>query len=290
MEFHTPVLLNETIDSLNVQPGNIYVDGTLGHGGHSLEILKRGGIVYGFDQDTINLEIATNRINQAGFQDKFTPIHNNFNQIDQVLKQKIDGLIVDLGLSQSQQTGQNRGFSFNDETSLDMRLDPSSQELTAEYIINTYDYDQLYQIFSKYAQEIYSKPLILRIIRERQKSPIKTATRLANIIRDYYRERHLKSKIDPSTKVFLSLRIAVNNEFQNLKDLLQKSLEVVKSGGNICIITFHSGEDRIVKKFVKENSQKGIIIENHKAIKPSFIEIKKNPLSRSATLRSYRIV
>ena len=290
MEFHTPVLLNETIDSLKVQSGNIYVDGTLGHGGHSLEILKKGGIVYGFDQDTINLEIATNRINQARFQSQFTPIHHNFNQIDQVIKRKIDGLLVDLGLSQSQQTGQNRGFSFNDETSLDMRLDQSNQKLTAEEIINTYDYDQLYQIFTKYAQELYSKPLILRIIRERQKSPIKTATRLANIIRDYYREHHLRSKIDPSTKIFLSLRIAVNHEYDNLKTLLQKSLTIVKSGGNVCIITFHSGEDRIVKQFIKDNSQNGIIIENHKAVKPSFTEIKNNPLSRSATLRSYRIV
>ena len=294
MEFHIPVLSAETIDRLDVQKNKIYVDGTLGHGGHTLEILKRGGIVYGIDQDPKNLEIATNRIKEAGFAKQFFPIHNNFNQLENIVNQnihqKIDGLIVDLGLSQSQQTGQDRGFSFNDQTSLDMRLDPENQELTAEEIINTYDYDELFEIFSKYAQEIYSKPIILKIIRERQKSPIKTATRLANIIRDFYKERHLKSKIDPSTKIFLSLRIVVNEEFDNLKSILVQSLKVVAKNGNVCIISFHSGEDRIIKQFIKNYSDQKIITENKKSTKASFQEIKKNPLSRSATLRSYKIV
>lgn len=294
MEFHTPVLLAETLNSLYIQPGKIYIDGTLGHGGHTLEILKKGGLVYGIDQDPKNLEIATQRIAKAGFKNNFFPIHNNFNQLDKIItdniKQKVDGLVVDLGLSQNQQTGQGRGFSFNDESSLDMRLDPNDQDLTAEEIINTYDYDQLFEIFSKYAQEIYSKPIVLKIIRERQKSPIKTATRLANIIRDYYQENHHKSKIDPSTKVFLSLRIVVNDEFNNLKNFLQQSLTTVKTGGNVCIITFHSGEDRIVKQFIRDNSLQNKIVENQKAARVSFSEIKSNPLSRSATLRSYRIV
>jgi 16S rRNA (cytosine1402-N4)-methyltransferase len=287
MEFHIPVLSSETINLLDVQKGKIYVDATLGHGGHTLKILEKGGIVYGIDQDPKNLEIAKSRIEEAGFSNQFFPIHNNFNQLENIvtknIKQKIDGLIIDLGLSQNQQTDQNRGFSFNDKTSLDMRLDPENQDLTAENIINTYDYDELYQLFSKYAQEIYSKPIVLRIIKERQKSPIKTATRLANIIRDYYKEKHIRSKIDPSTKIFMSLRIAVNNEFDNLKKILNQSLNVVKKNGNICIITFHSGEDRIVKQFIKNFS-------NQKPIKASFEEIKNNPLSRSATLRSYRIV
>jgi len=294
MEFHTPVLSTETIDLLDVQKNKIYVDGTLGHGGHTIEILKKGGIVYGIDQDPKNLEIAINRIKEAGFEKQFFPIHNNFNQleiiINQNIKQKIDGLVIDLGLSQNQQTGQDRGFSFNDKKSLDMRLDPEKQELTAEEIINTYDYDELFEIFSKYAQEVYSKPLILKIIRERQKSPIKTATRLANIIRDFYKERHLKSKIDPSTKIFLSLRIVVNEEFNNLKSILVQSLRTIAKNGNVCIISFHSGEDRIVKQFIKEYSNQKTIIENKKPIKASFQEIKKNPLSRSATLRSYKIV
>ncbi|MFA6185143.1 MAG: 16S rRNA (cytosine(1402)-N(4))-methyltransferase RsmH [Candidatus Shapirobacteria bacterium] len=294
MEFHTPVLLSETIDLLDVQKNKIYIDGTLGHGGHTLEILKKGGIVYGIDQDPKNLEIAINRIKEAGFEKQFFPIHNNFNQLENIInkkiKQKIDGIVIDLGISQNQQTDQDRGFSFNDENSLDMRLDPENQELTAEEIINTYNYDELFEIFSKYAQEVYSKPLILKIIRERQKSPIKTATRLANIIRDFYKERHLKSKIDPSTKIFLSLRIVVNDEFNNLKNILIQSLKIVASNGNVCIISFNSGEDRIVKQFIRKYADQKTIIENKKSIKTSFQEIKKNPLSRSATLRSYRIV
>jgi len=294
MDFHTPVLSVETTKLLDVQKNKIYVDGTLGHGGHTLEILKKGGVVYGIDQDPKNLKIATNRIKEAGFEKHFFPIHSNFNQLENIvnqnIKQKIDGLIIDLGLSKNQQTDQNRGFSFNDRNSLDMRLDPENQKLTAEEIINTYDYDELFEIFSKYAQEVYSKPLILKIIRERQKSPIKTATRLANIIRDFYKERHIKSKIDPSTKIFLSLRIVVNEEFNNLKSILLQSLRIVTQNGNICIISFHSGEDRIVKQFIREYSDQKIIIENKKPIKASFQEIKNNPLSRSATLRSYKIV
>jgi len=288
MDFHTPVLLTETIDLLDVQKNKIYIDCTLGHGGHSLEILKKGGIVYGIDQDPKNLEIATNRIKEAGFEKNFFPIHNNFNQLENIInnniKQKINGLIIDLGLSQNQQTDQDRGFSFNDKNSLDMRLDPKNQELTAEEIINTYDYDELFEIFSKYAQEVYSKPLVLKIIRERQKSPIKTATRLANIIREYYKEHHHLSKIDPSTKIFLSLRIVVNDEFNNLKNILNQSLKTVAPNGNVCIISFHSGEDRIIKQFIKDHNFPS------KPVKASFVEIKKNPLSRSATLRSYKIV
>ena len=288
MDFHTPVLLTETIDLLDVQKNKIYIDCTLGHGGHTIEILKRGGIVYGIDQDPKNLEIATNRIKEAGFGKHFFPIHNNFNQLENIvindIKQKINGLVIDLGLSQNQQTDQDRGFSFNDKNSLDMRLDPKNQELTAEEIINTYDYNELFEIFSKYAQEVYSKPLILKIIRERQKKPIRTATRLANIIRDYYKEHHHQSKIDPSTKIFLSLRIVVNDEFNNLRNILNQSLKIVNPNGNVCIISFHSGEDRIIKQFIKDHNFPS------KPIKPSFAEIKKNPLSRSATLRSYKIV
>jgi 16S rRNA (cytosine1402-N4)-methyltransferase len=293
MNYHLPVLLKETIDQLSVKPNNIYFDVTLGHGGHTLEILKNGGIVYGLDQDPKNLEIATDRINELKLNTNFFPINSNFNQIEKIVDQqigkKIDGLLADLGLSQNQQTGQDRGFSFNDELSLDMRLDPESQILTAENIINTYSFDQLYEIFTKLGQELYSKPIIIQIIKERQKTPIKTGQRLADVIRQFYSDRHIRTKTDPSTKIFLSLRIAVNQENTNLSKLLDQSLEVVKSGGIVCIITFHSGEDRMVKQFIKDKSSKNIIVAN-KPIKPTFSEIKQNPLSRSAILRSYKIV
>ena len=291
MNFHTSVLLKESIDNLSVKTNGLYIDATLGHGGHTIEILKLGGIVYGFDQDPINLRIATSRIKELNLDSNFVPVNQNFNSIENFtthqIKQKVDGLIADLGLSQNQQTATDRGFSFNDPLSLDMRLDPKSQTLTAEEIINTYSFDDLYQIFTKYGQELYSKPLILHIIRQRQKSPIKSGERLADIIRDYYQEHHLKTKIDPATKVFLSLRIAVNQENTNLQQLLEQSLNIVKPNGNVSIITFHSGEDRIVKQFLIKNSTKVIF---QKPIKPSFEEIKNNPLSRSSILRSYKIV
>lgn len=291
MNFHSPVLLSETITSLSVFSGGIYVDATLGHGGHTIEILKLGGIVYGFDQDPSNLEIATTRIKELGLDTNFHPIHANFNQLKKIvndqIKTKIDGLLADLGLSQNQQTNQNRGFSFNDASSLDMRLDPSTQELTAEEIINTYSFDELYEIFTKLGQELYSKPIILQIIRERQKTPIKNGQVLADIIRKYYRERHVRTKIDPATKIFLSLRIVVNQENNNLIKLLEQSLEVVKNNGSVSIITFHSGEDRLVKNFITQNSSK---ISEPKIIKPTFSEIRQNPLSRSSILRSYKIV
>lgn len=290
MNYHLPVLLKESISCLKVLPSKIYVDATLGHGGHSLEILKNRGFVFGFDQDPQNLKLATNRISLSGFSKNFTGVNKNFSQIKNFLKKnninKVDGLIADLGLSQNQQTGQNRGFSFNDQTSLDMRLNPKKQLLTAEEVINTYSHNQLYEIFTKIGQELYSKPIIIKIINQRQKSPIRTGQKLADIIRKYYQEKHIKTKIDPSTKIFLSLRIYVNQEYENLTKLLNQSLEIVKPGGQVSIITFHSGEDRLVKQFIQKNKSKIIA---SKPIKPSYNEIKQNPLSRSAILRTYKI-
>ena len=290
MYYHQPVLLTETISCLSVKSGNRYIDATLGHGGHTLELLKQKAFVYGFDQDPLNLKTATDRINEAGFLENFLGVNKNFIKVKSFFKknnfEKVDGLIADLGLSQSQQTGKNRGFSFNDEFSLDMRLDPKTQTITAEEVINTFSFDQLYQIFTKIGQELHSKPLIIQIIKERQKKPIKTGEKLANIIRLYYQNKHLRSKIDPSTKIFLSLRIFVNQEYENLTQLLEHSFDIIKPGGQVCVITFHSGEDRLVKQFIQKNSSK---IISQKSIKPSFTEIKQNPLSRSAILRTYKI-
>lgn len=294
MEYHFPVLSSEVLSLFNVRAGKIYIDATLGNGGHTIEILKQGGIVYGIDQDINNLKIASDRIKKENLQNNFHPINDNFTNLQNIvrktIKQKADGILFDLGLSQSQQTAQGRGFSFNDTTSLDMRLNPITQELTAENIINTYHYEELYEIFTKYVQEKFSKPIIVRIISERQKKPIKTADRLANIVRDYYHQRHIKTKIDPSTKIFLALRIAVNNEYENLKNALDQTLNIVLPGGIVNIISFHSGEDRIVKQFIRKNVSRKLIDSNNKSIKPTFAEIKINPLSRSAILRSYTIV
>lgn len=286
MKYHIPVLLDETITILNPQANQIFIDATLGHGGHSLEILKSGATLYSLDADHLNLKIATDRIKSQNLDKNFHPILGNFSDIFQIWEKNIqtplDGLIADLGLSSSQQSGKDRGFSFNDSTSLDMRLNPK-QSLTAEEIINTWDRDQLYQLFTKYAQEKLARPLVYEIIQARQKQPIKSGQELAKIIINYYQKKHYSSRLNPATKIFLALRIAVNREFDNLKNLLNSSLKICRPEAKVAIISFHSGEDRLVKNFINQNKL------HSQKILPSRQEIQKNPLSRSAVLRSYTI-
>jgi 16S rRNA (cytosine1402-N4)-methyltransferase len=289
MDFHSPVLISEVLQIINVQPGLVYIDATVGNGGHTLEILKKGAIVYGLDQDPANLAIATNRITSLGLSANFHPLNANFNQLELLLRHQIPmpvyGVLFDLGLSSGQLKATGRGFSFNDPSSLDMRLDPDSQDLTAEEIINTYDFEQLYQLFTKIAQENLSRPLIIRIISERQRQPIKSGQRLANIIRQFYQDKHLRSNVDPATKIFLALKIVVNQEFENLKKALDATLKL-NSGCVIAVISFHSGEDRIVKQFIRRHFPG----TSAKAILPSRQEITQNPLARSSVLRSYKII
>jgi 16S rRNA (cytosine1402-N4)-methyltransferase len=287
MDFHDPVLLKEVLDLLDVKPGYIYIDATVGNGGHTIKILEQGGIVYGLDADPTNLKIASDRIKSLNLDHNFHPICTNFSELKSLVGTSIpghiSGLLLDLGLSSGQQKSVGRGFSFNDPLSLDMRLDSVNQELTAENIINTYSYEQLYDIFTKLAQEEFSKPLILRIITERQQKPIKSGVRLAEIIRNYYQEKHIRKSIDPATKIFLALRIAVNQELKKLQSLLNDSLVCLPSNCIVIIISFHSGEDRIVKQFIRQN----FLLP--KPTLPGTEEVLTNPLSRSAVLRSYRI-
>ncbi|MBP9817786.1 16S rRNA (cytosine(1402)-N(4))-methyltransferase RsmH [Candidatus Shapirobacteria bacterium] len=289
MDYHLPVLLVETCDSLNIQSGKIYLDVTLGHGGHTLEILRRGGIVYGIDQDPENLAIVSSRINHEipNFNQNFHPIHGNFANLTSLnLPTDIAGLLADLGLNSTQQKSTGRGFSFNDSESLDMRLDPQTQTETAENIINTYSYDELVNIFSKISQENLAEPIVRQIIFARQNKPIKTGMELANIIGNVYQQKNIRTSINPATKIFMALRIVVNQEFFNLNSLLNFSL-TLPSQASIAIISFHSGEDRLVKLFTRQNSTQIIA---SKPITPTNKEIRDNPLSRSAVLRSYKII
>lgn len=289
--YHQPVLLREVLSILNPQKGQYFLDATLGNGGHTLELLKTGAIVYALEQDPSNLVIATERISSLGLSQNFFPIHQNFSKLDSVVKSinhPLNGFLFDLGLSSNQQKASARGFSFEDNLSLDMRLDPQSQSLTAEEIINTYSFDQLYDIFTKIGQEKLAKPIIIRIIEERQQSPLKSGERLANIIRQYYQQKHIKTSRDPATKMFMSLRIVVNDEFNNLKNALNTTL--LSPLSTVTVISFHSGEDRIVKQFIRQKSQAHLIEAPSRPILPSSEEIFQNPLSRSAVLRSYKIV
>lgn len=287
MNYHQPVLLDEVLATLDPKPGQIFLDTTLGHAGHSIEILKRGGIVYGLDADANNQKIAIDRIESLGLSKNFYPLKGNFSALLSLWKKEIsiplDGILADLGLSVNQQSGKGRGFSFNDNESLDMRLNPKKQSLSAEEIINTWDKEKLYSLFTKYAQEKLAKPLVYEIIKSRQETPIKSGSKLGEIINSYYQKKHYSTYHNPATKIFLALRIAVNNEFENLKILLETSQKIVKKNGKVAIITFHSGEDRIVKQFLIKNHL------NHQKILPSYQEIKSNPLSRSAILRFYNI-
>jgi 16S rRNA (cytosine1402-N4)-methyltransferase len=280
MKYHQPVLINEIISILNPQKNKIFIDATLGNGGHTQALLAENAKVIAFETDKDNIEIVKTRIKNKNL----TIINDNFVNLEKNISQKVDGIIFDLGLSINQQKSENRGFSFNDENSIDMRLNKETQTLTAEEIINTYDYQELFNIFSKYSQEKFSKPLALKIIRERQKRPIKTGKRLADIIRKFYKERHQKTKIDPATKIFMSLRIAVNDELENLKKALSQTLNIIKPDGVVVVISFHSGEDRIVKQFIKKNK-----LITSKPTYPNLEETRNNPLSRSSILRCFKI-
>lgn len=293
MDYHIPVLLDQVVELFKPDSNKVYIDGTLGNGGHTIELLKKGATVYGIDADISNQQVAISRIKTEGLEAKFHPLRGNFKAISSLCNQialpKIDGVLLDLGLSSNQQKSTGRGFSFNDTDSLDMRLDPNTQELTAEEIINTYSFPQLFDIFSKIAQEKLSKPIAQRIITKRQSSPIKNAQTLAEVIRGAYAQKNIRSKIDPSTKILMALRIVVNDEFGNLKQFLNDSLAIPSlKQSTVGIITFHSGEDRIVKQFIREHGQSGIV-EAYKHSVANHQEISCNPLSRSATLRSYRI-
>lgn len=290
---HETVLLNESINNLNIKPNGIYVDATLGGGGHSELILKnlKEGHLFAFDQDIYAINKASLRL--ESFKNK-TIIHSNFKNIkSELLKHnitKIDGILLDLGMSSFQIDDETRGFTYLKDTSLDMRMD-QNQTLTAKDILNNYTKDELAEIFFKYGDEENGFKIANEIIKRR---PLETTFDLVKICDkiNYKRKGH------SSKKVFQALRIAVNNELGVLEELLDDILELLNIGGRIVIITFHSLEDRIVKHFYKKHSENitpkniPIVIDNttlklinRKPILPTDEELKHNSRSRSAKLR-----
>lgn len=290
--YHTPVLLNQVIEVLKPNSTKVYIDATLGNAGHSIKLLQAGATVFGIDLDPNNLNIATKRIKADGLNHNFIGINDNFNNIAaihrQFIKKPVDGILFDLGLSQGQQKSQGRGFSFKDESSLDMRINPDKQTITASQIVNTYSQQQLFDIFSKLGQDKYSQQIASKIINTRKQQPIDTAKDLASLVKDVYQSQHHQGRLHPATKVFLTLKITVNQELFNLTKALEDSLNIVKPNGHMAIITFHSTEDRLVKNFIKTQLRKQTIYNPTKT-KPSFDETKSNPLSRSALLRTFQI-
>lgn len=301
MDFeHISVLKDESIEYLNIQPNKNYVDGTLGKGGHSYEILKHNspkGLLLGIDRDPEALAAAKDTLREFG--DRAILVNDTFNHINNIVYDNglstISGVLLDLGVSSHQLTSETRGFSFRGSAKLDMRM--GAGEITAADIVNSYSQDQLQSIFSKYGEERYSKTIAQKIVEYRESQKFETTDQLVEVIEGVYANRP-KTKIHPATKVFQALRIEVNQEFEILEEALENILEVLEVGGRIAIITFHSLEDRIVKEFFKKYKIQGKVnkygkderdgvleILTKKPIVPSEKEVKANPRSRSAKLR-----
>ncbi|MBR6627456.1 MAG: 16S rRNA (cytosine(1402)-N(4))-methyltransferase RsmH [Lachnospiraceae bacterium] len=255
MEFnHYSVLLNETITELNIKPDGIYVDGTLGGGGHSLEIVKRldNGHLYGFDQDDAAIEAATLRLQE--YSDKVTIIRNNYCNAREALLQQgvtgVDGIVLDLGVSSYQLDTEERGFSYRFDAPLDMRMD-RRQGLTARDIVNHYSEQELYRIIRDYGEDKFAKNIAKHIVRAREEKPVETTFELNEIIKAAIPAK-MRQNGHPSKQTFQAIRIECNSELEVLRNSLDTFIDLLNPGGRICTITFHSLEDRIVKTAFKK--------------------------------------
>lgn len=282
---HIPVLLKEILEFLNFRPGRIYVDATVGEGGHAQAILERiypGGKLIGIDLDKDALAVARKRLEKFG--NSVVLVEGNFKDLDSILARleirRVEGMLFDLGIS-SFQLASGRGFSFQEGGSLDMRLDKNSP-FTASQLINTLPPQKLIHILHQYGEEYQAPEIAKEILRERKRSPIETVPHLVEIIKKVKKRR---GRIHPATKVFQALRIAVNQELENLWTVLGKIPSLLTPGGRVAIISFHSLEDRMVKNSLRSWEKEGMKIITPKPVRPTFQDMKANPRSRSAKLR-----
>ena len=306
MEFrHYSVLLEETIEQLHIRPDGIYVDGTLGGGGHSLEICRRltGGHLYGIDQDDAAIAAATERL--TSFGDKVTILRNNYCNMVQALRElgveKVDGILLDLGVSSYQLDNGERGFSYRYDAPLDMRMD-KRQTLTAGDIVNNYSENDLYRIIRDYGEDKFAKNIAKHIAAARALKPVETTFELNEIIKAAIPAK-MRQNGHPSKQTFQAIRIECNRELEVLKNSLDDFIDLLNPGGRLCVITFHSLEDRIVKTAFKRNENpctcppefpvcvcgrvsRGTVV-SRKAILPGEEELKANSRSKSAKLRVF---
>ncbi len=305
MDFlHKPVMLNECIDMLNIVPSGIYVDGTLGGAGHSLEIVKRldSGKLIAFDQDIEAIENA--KIKLKAFEDKVILIHDNFRNIKKSLEDidifRINGLLLDLGVSSYQLDSPERGFSYRYDAPLDMRMNQSSQ-ISAKYIVNTYSEEDLKRIIRDYGEEKWASRIAQFIVEERMKKPIDTTGELVQIIKAAIPKKAREEDQHPAKRTFQAIRIETNHELDVIYDVLESAVELLLPGGVISVITFHSLEDRIVKNFFRDestgcicppeipvcvcNHQARLRLAHRKPLVPGEEELRENPRSRSAKVR-----
>lgn len=301
---HCPVLLEECIQGLKIRPDGIYVDGTLGRAGHSREIARRltTGRLICTDLDDVALTAAKTRL--ADWMDRVTLVHSNFARIPEVLTELgiegVDGVLLDLGVSSPQLDDPERGFSYMHDAPLDMRMD-RGQALTAATIVNEWPEEELSRSFSRYGEERYASAIARRICKLRQEKPIETTLELVEVIRSAMPAAALREKQHPAKRVFQAIRIAVNDELTSVSDAVDAIIPRLNPGGRLCIITFHSLEDRIVKTGYAQHARGCICppefpvcvcgrtpeikLTPKKPILPSAEEIKRNPRARSAKLR-----
>ena len=292
--YHIPALLNECINGLNIKPNGTYVDVTFGGGGHSraiMEHLGEGGRLLGFDQD---MDALANRLNDS----RFTFVHANFSFLKNFLRfhdmEHVDGILADLGVSFHHFDAAERGFSFRQDSALDMRMNRSSQE-DATSVLMTRGEEELASIFYLYGELKQSRKLAHAIVKQRQQETIDTTGKLVNVVSPFINKKQEKKEL---AQVFQALRIEVNHEIDVLKRLLQQSLDVLNPGGRLVVITYHSLEDRLVKNFMRSGNVEGRIekdfygrvntpwkLVNNKVIVASEAEVEANPRSRSAKLR-----
>ena len=311
MEFkHKSVLLYETVDELNIKPDGIYVDGTLGGGGHSYEIagrLSEGGRLIGIDQDEDAIKAASKRLEP--YMDRVTIVRNNYCNMDKVLDElgidKVDGIMLDLGVSSYQLDAADRGFTYNVDTALDMRMD-QRQEITAKDIVNEYSEFDLYRIIRDYGEDRFAKNIAKHIVAARQEKPIETTFELNDIIKAAIPMKVRATGGHPSKRTYQAIRIELNKELEVLENSIDMMIDRLKPEGRLCIITFHSLEDRIVKTRFRNNENpctcppsfpacvcgkvpKGRVITS-KPVVPTDEEINENSRSKSSKLRVFERV
>ena len=308
MDFkHTSVLLEETIENLRVKPEGVYVDGTLGGAGHALEVCRRlsaAGRLIGIDQDEDAIAAAEERLRE--YRDRVTILSSNYRCMVSELKKRgitaVDGILLDLGVSSHQLDEAERGFTYREDAPLDMRMD-QRQELTAAGVVNTYSEERLYQVIRDYGEEKFAKNIAKRICRERAEKPILTTGELVEIIKASIPAKMRVTGGHPAKRTFQAIRIEVNQELAVLEESLDGMIDFLREGGRLCVITFHSLEDRIVKNIFRRNEHpcicppefpvcvcgrkpKGFVV-TRKPVVPGEEELAANKRSKSAKLRVF---
>ena len=301
---HRPVLLDECLEALNIRPNGIYIDGTLGRAGHSLEIARRltTGRLISIDRDETAIEAAKERLKD--YMDRVTLVHSNFDRVGEILEELnisgVDGMLFDLGVSSPQLDEAQRGFSYMNDAPLDMRMDRTAY-LTARHVVNQWSYEELRRILFDFGEERYAPAIAKGICRARESAPIETTAQLVDIIKSSMPPAALREKQHPAKRSFQAIRIAVNGELDALPPMLEAAAEVLNVGGRLAIISFHSLEDRIIKKTMQElatgctcpsnfpvcicGKKPKMKLVSRKPIVSGAAELAYNPRARSAKLR-----